>query len=276
MKKIKAQILFPCVLLAILCGCSAAIPSQVPPPSFSAEEEKPPSEPTANGLPPSSSESVNESEQENGQLVFSHDAIENEVTPYQFLYLLCGNAAELSFTYTVLHPTAANTETRLFQRKGDISVECYPAQDMNGNLVSVRELEMGEKVHYILDESKIIRTYLAPAEDFLLYRMLEAAEAALACGVNEDGSMLYACSLSFGQDETMRYNYRFFMQDGTLKKLTVALDDTPETIYVFSEFQQDITDEAAFTYPKGYAEQVFDYGYTEDSMPPWWEIGNEE
>ncbi|HOO27510.1 MAG TPA: hypothetical protein PLU43_03525, partial [Lachnospiraceae bacterium] len=67
----------------------------------------------------------------------------------------------------------------------------------------------------------------------------------------------------------------FYMMDGMLKKLTVALGETDETVYEFSEFKQEITDPAAFSYPEEYTEESFDYVYSGESMPPWWEIGND-
>ncbi len=200
---------------------------------------------------------------------------ENEVTPYQLLYLMYGNAEELEFRYTVTRPDSKKEELHFFQRKGEASVDSFITQDMNGNDVSVREVEMDGKVHYIMDNEKIIKTYLAPAEDFLLYQMIEASKTTLERSVEEDGYMLYEYHLPFIQDETIQYEYCFYMKDNLLKKLTVSLDDKNEVTYEFSEFQQEITDTDPFKYPMDYAEENYDYSYNWEYMPPWWEIGND-
>ncbi|MDD4844617.1 MAG: hypothetical protein PHU31_09840 [Anaerotignum sp.] len=201
---------------------------------------------------------------------------ENEVTPYQLLYLMCGNAQELEFHYTVTRPDSKKEEIHFFQRKGEVSVDSFITQDMNGNDVFVRELEMDGKVHYIMDNEKVIKTYLAPAEDFLLYQMIEASQTTLERSAEEEGYMLYEYRLPFIQDETIQYQYCFFMKDNLLKKLTVSLGDKNEVTYEFTEFQQEITDAAAFHYPMDYAEESYDYSYNWEYMPPWWEIGNDQ
>jgi len=200
---------------------------------------------------------------------------ENEVTPYQLLYLMSGNAEELEFHYTVTRPDSKKAELHFFQRKGEASVDSFITQDMNGNDVSVRELEMDGKVHYIMDDEKSIKTYLAPAEDFLLYQMIEASKTTLERSAEEDGYMLYAYRLPFIQDETLQYEYCFYMKDNLLKKLTVSLGKKNEVTYEFTEFQQEITDTVQFKYPMDYAEESYDYSYNWEYMPPWWEIGND-
>lgn len=193
----------------------------------------------------------------------------DEVTPYQFLYLICGNAEKLFFTYTATQPDSDSKDVRSFQKMGDKSVESFKAKDMSGKTVSVRVLEVPEKVHYIMDESKAVKTYLAPA-DFLLYRMTEAAKTAPDRAVEQDSYMLFEHSLTFGQEESLSYLYSFYMKDGVLKKLTVALGDKKPVNYEFSDFEQEITDTSAFEYPQGYNEENFDYPYTGENLPPWW------
>lgn len=208
---------------------------------------------------------------------------DNDVTPYQFLYLMRGNAEELSFRCTVLNhgaddlnPDSDDLQTRHFQKRGDVCIESFTALDMNGNLISVRELETDGKVCYILDDSKIVKIYLAPAEDFLMYQMLTAAETMPTGIVREGEYVIYEHRLYPVQDEDLYLDYSFFMQNGVLKKLTVALNGAEETSYYFSDFQQTISDQTAFLYPEGYLEEAFDYGYTGEHAPPWWEIGNDE
>lgn len=201
------------------------------------------------------------------------EAETNEITPYQFLNLICANAEELSFTYSII---GTDAPTATFQREGDVSVESFIAHDMNDNPVSVRELEKDGKVHYIMDESKIIKTYLGPAEDFLLYQMLAAASTSSDLAVEAEDYYLYEYSLPFVQDENLNYKYRFYMRDGMLKKLTIALGEEEGVTYEFSRFQQELIDSTAFKYPEGYAEEEFYHTYTGEHMPPWWEIGNDQ
>ena len=198
-----------------------------------------------------------------------------EITPYQYLNLFCGNAEELSFSYRVTDSQTNQTKTGMFQKKGDDSVASFTTKDMNENSVSVRELERNGKVYYIMDDSKLVKTYLAPAADFLLYEMMTAAETAPARISKEGAYSLYEYRLPFVQDESVKVKYCFFMQGGALKKMTVATGDAPATTYEFSEFKQELLDSTAFVYPQDYRTENYDYIYSGDFMPPWWEIGND-
>ncbi|MGI6751986.1 MAG: hypothetical protein ACOX4U_05125 [Anaerovoracaceae bacterium] len=203
-----------------------------------------------------------------------HDNPESdEITPYTFLHLICGNAEELSFTCFV---EGAGRNTLTFQIKGDEAVETFVAKDMNGNPVSVRVIEKDGKVHYIMDDSKIIKIYLSPAEDFLLFRMLAAVNTLPDLTTEIDGYYLYEHSLPFVQDESMQYKYIFYMKDGVLKKLTISLRDEDTVTYQFSDFRQELLDATAFEIPEGYIKEEFSYTNTGEHMPPWWEIGNDE
>lgn len=197
----------------------------------------------------------------------------DDVTPYTFLNLICGNAEVLSFTYATEH---ADSNPVTFQKTENASVESYAKNDMHGNPVSVRELEKDGKVHYIMDDFKIIKTYLAPAEDFLFYKMLEAADSVPGLTAKVDGHYLYEYGLPFEHDENTQDKYSFYMKDGTLKKLTISLGDTSAVTYRFSDFRQELIDAAALEFPQKYDELEFSYPYTGEHVPPWWEIGNDE
>lgn len=201
---------------------------------------------------------------------------EDDITPYQLLYFIWGNGEEISFSYAITRGHSQWVETHFFQRKGEASVDSFTTHDMNGNEVSVREVEKDGKVHYILDDSKHIKTYLAPAEDFLIYRMIIASKTPLKRGVEEDGYLLYEYTLPFEQDETMEYKYCFYMKDNILRKLTVSLGDGEGVTYTFTAFQQAIADTAAFELPLDYVEENYNDSYTWETMPPWWEVGNDE
>ncbi len=196
------------------------------------------------------------------------------VTPYQYLCLFCANAEELSFSYTISRSGLDDVETRRFQRMGDNAVECFSAWDKNGNVVLVRELETNGKVHYILDNKKVIKTYLAPAEDFLLYQMMRAAETPCVRVLEENGYALH--EHAFIQEEETQYQYCFYMKDGNLQSLTINSRDTECTAYEFSEFLQETSDPAAFAYPSDYVQESYDYVYTGNTIPPWWETANEK
>lgn len=198
------------------------------------------------------------------------------VTPYQFLFMICGNAEELSFTYGSEGSGGEVAMNYLFQRRGLTSVATFKALDMNGNTVAIRELEKDGKVHYIMDDSGVIRTYLAPAHDYLLYEMIEAAKTTPDRVLDVEGYVYFEHSLPFIHDETMAYHYGFYMKDNTLKKLKLWLDDREPTVYLFSDFEQRLVDPKAFDYPSGYQEASFEYENTGEHMPPWWEIGNDQ
>jgi hypothetical protein len=104
--------------------------------------------------------------------------------------------------------------------------------------------------------------------------MIEASETTLERSEEADGYMLYEYHLPFIQDESIQYQYYFYMKDNLLKILTVSLGDKNEVTYEFTEFQQEVTDAAVFKYPMEYAEESYDYSYNWEYIPPWWEIGN--
>lgn len=256
--RISILVLIMLIVVSLLAGCYS-MPQHQDNTSNTAYPEQ--TDVKENTLPPAA---------DNAALASSES---DEITPYQFLNLICANAETLSFTYSI---AGAGTNTITFQKTGDKAVETYIANDMNENPVSVRELEKDGKVHYIMDDSKIIKTYSAPAEDFLLYRMMTAAKTVPDLASQNDEYFLYEHSLPFEHDESIQYKYRFYMKDGALKKLTISLGDEDGSTYQFSEFQQELLDTKAFEYPKGYTEEKFNYTYTGEHMPPWWEIGNDE
>lgn len=201
---------------------------------------------------------------------------DGDVTPYQFLYFLLGNVEELSFQYEVMRSDTEFIEKHHFQRKGESSVDCFSTKDMNGNTVNVREMEKDNKTHYIMDDTKTVKTYHSPATDFLLYKMITASKTLPDRVVVEGEYMLYEYSMAFEEDEMLEYRFCFYMKNNVLEKVSVFLGDREGDTYKFSDFHQEITDVDAFEYPLGYKEESFDYSYEGDYMPPWWESGNVE
>lgn len=211
----------------------------------------------------------------NEEAVLTETADQNGITPYQFLNLSLGNADDFYFDYTISNHDANRRETGYFQKSGEKCAAVYTARDMNGNSVTVRELEMEGRVFYILDDVKIIKSYLFPAEDFLIYELMDAAATKPQRVYQKDGYHVYEHERLFIQDESIVLNYRFFMQDGTLKKAEYSVDGRVSATYEFSEFRQEIKNEKIFDYPAGYSEEWFYYQYSGENMPPWWEIGND-
>lgn len=219
-------------------------------------------------------EVIDESAEENNLSDFEVDnTVEGEVTPYQFLNLICGNAEQLSFYYR----EEGKEDTKVYlQKSNEEVVVTYYATDMNHNKIKIRELESNGKVHYILDDFKMIKTYEGPAEDILLYRMMEVAKTVPVSALEDDGCMVYEFEFPFIQDEMIIYHYFFYMRNNKLDKLKVQFGETVENTYVFSEFEQEIKEGELFDYPNDYEQEQFNESYNGEHMPPWWEIGNDE
>ena len=268
------QCLLTLTLLGTLFGCSSityypTANSSLEPKSFDSNAIV-----QQNAEATLSSKAAEKSKQLSTDTTLSSFSTNEELTPNQFLNLLCGNAEELAFFYTITDSATGRAETRSFQRLGDTAVECYHAEDMYGNPISVRELEHDGKVHYIMDDYQMVKTYLAPAEDFLLYQMMDIAKGEPSRVLETGECILYEYSLPFAQDECTPYYYCFFMRDGQLQKLTESLGDTPNKTYEFSSFYQEAIDQSAFDEPHNYVSQDFHYSYTGEHMPPWWELTN--
>lgn len=253
------------VLLLLMVGCTMQKndhESGVDPPSGQNEQE---------GTMSNSLESVVTEETESNP-----DEAENRITPYQFLNLFLGNADQFSFGYRIYLHETKQTQSGTFQKTGEDAVARFTTQDMNGNCVTVREMEADGFVHYIMDDARVIKTYLAPAEDYLINELMLVAKTTPSSVVLKDGYDQYEYSLPFEQDHAIHQNYVFFMQDGILKKMTYSVDGFLTRTYEFSEVKQETIDPTAFSYPEGYREEVFEYQFTGEHMPPWWEFGNDE
>jgi len=198
------------------------------------------------------------------------------VTPFQLLNLGLGNAEDFNFDYTFFNHHTNQRETGYFQKSEDKFGAVFTARDMNGNAVSVRELEMDGRVFYIMDNAKQIKSYLFPAEDFLIYELMEAVSGTEKSVSEQEGFQIFEYETPLAQDNGIMLSYRFFMKDGTLKKAECRMDGQISFTYEFSEFRLERTDNKIFEYPTGYSEEWLDYQYLGDTMPPWWDIGNEE
>ncbi len=199
----------------------------------------------------------------------------DQVTPYQFLNLMVGNADEISFSYS---QTVDDTDDVLygsFAMDKKAAAESFMAYDMNGNIVTVRELEKEGMVHYIMQDSERVCTYIGPSDDFLMFQMLEAAKTSPERALWDGEYMLYEHRLYLEEDDEMFDSYLFYMKENTVKKLDVVNTGNYVTHYEFSDFTQEIQDRTVFEIPQGYQEEKFDYQYTYDFMPPWWDVGND-
>ncbi|PKM93227.1 MAG: hypothetical protein CVU84_16945 [Firmicutes bacterium HGW-Firmicutes-1] len=217
-------------------------------------------------------EQVVETEENFKPLAEKEDLSTDKCTPYQFLNLMTGNAEALSFHYIVYTNDRYEGKNGSFYKMGDKSVVIFQADNMKGDESGIRELEMEGHVHYIMDDYKMIKSYLAPAEDFLLYEMMDATNNTPSTVVSEEDYIIYEYRLPFVQDVEQQIIYRFFMKENSLKKMEYSINNQATTTYEFSDFLQTITDERVFDYPTGYNEEWYDYINTGENMPPWWEL----
>jgi hypothetical protein len=206
------------------------------------------------------------------------DSHNDSITPYQFLNLMLGNAEQISCHYKVLNCESQEEETASFYKSGEKWATLFTARDMNGRKVTVREMEMDGRVHYIMEETCQVKSYHAPAQDFIIDDMMKAAAAETTRKYEAEGYQIYEHRLPFSQDETITLLYRFYMQNGILKKLEYFIGDTQAYQYEFTDFIQEVRDQSLFEYPRDWHEEWFDYPYSGEHMPPWWEPGkyNEE
>ncbi len=200
----------------------------------------------------------------------------DSITPYQLLNLMAGNAEELSFQYSTYTDNNDKVEKGAFYKMGEKFAAIFETSDMNENEVVVRELEMEGRVHYIIDEYKIVKSYLAPAEDFLLYEMMEIANNTPVKVAKKDECTIYEYSVASEEDAELHIIYRFYIGENVLKKIECSYDNQATKTYEFSEFIQTIKDETVFEYPTGYSEEWYYYTNTGEHMPPWCELGNDE
>lgn len=197
-----------------------------------------------------------------------------QTTPSQFLNLKVGEAENITFEYTVIQNKTEDKDLYSFYKMGEKFAAVFTAKDVNNNIVNVRELEMDGRVFYIMEETKMIKGYLVPVEDYFLYEMMAAADTALINSYEKEGFYIYEYNLPFAQDEVIKLNYRFFMKDNVLIKLEYSIDGSLTKTYEFTKFSQEVNDEKVFEYPAdGYDEEWYSYPYTKEYMPPWWENG---
>lgn len=261
MKKLIYMILVVFVIGAV-CGCNSAEKNDKSENITNEEKAETPSETPDTTETPSETDELQDDE--------------DEVTPYQFLNLFSANADQITFSYVVTYPQENDTQTGTFQKNGDESVQSFTAKNMYGENVSVREIEKNDKVRYIIDEFQITKIYNAPAEDFLLYKMMNAANTEPVKVFEQDGFYVYEHDIPFVQDDNIKIKYCFYMKNGVLSKLTVSYGEMLTAEYEFAEFRQEVVDISEFDEPQGYKEETFDYVYDGEYMPPWWELSKNE
>ncbi len=194
-----------------------------------------------------------------------------DVSPYQLLNLLAGNAQNLSFDYSVYLHETKETETGTFYKKGELAACVFTTRNMKGEPVTVREIERDERVHYVMESDKRVVSYPGWAEDMLFYEMMKAAATTPKSIRSKDRFRIYEYELPFAQDDAITFTYRFFMQDDKLEKLEFCVDDFLQKTYRFSDFRQEEVKQKVFAVPTGYAMTRYDYPYHGEHIPPWWE-----
>lgn len=253
-------------LLLSGCGSAGSLQQQKEPTSTTQAQQTNNSVETSEASPETSTEPETETAEATAESTDDLDSI----TPYQFLNLMVGNAAEISFSYTVYSHETKETGTGAFYRVEDQSAAVFTATDMDGKPITVREVETAGTVCYVMEDTKTIKSYLAPAEDFLLNEMMSTTMTAPESSI-EDGYTLYKYSLPFEQDAQIILEYGFYMKDGVLRKLTYSVDGFLSKTYEFLEFTQEVVDKKVFECPGDYKTVEFDETYTGEHMPPWWE-----
>ena len=199
------------------------------------------------------------------------DDFENNNTPYQLINLMVGNAESISFEYTVNMHETGEIERGSFYKNGEVSAQIFSTKDMYGNSLVVREVERENRVFYIIDETKKIVSYLAPAEDMLLYEVMEACDTSPVKTSKQDEFFIYEYEMPFEQDDSIVFKYRLYIKDNMLKKLELFMAEKLLETYEFQEFIQEVKDQTVFELPEGYHEDWMYYPYSGEHMPPWWE-----
>jgi len=216
-----------------------------------------------------SAETSEEAVQETSQEISEETSQEDTLTPYQYLNLSIGNAEELSFTYKVIDHEMNVENKGAFHRKLEKSVEIIEAYDESGQPIEVRELEYEGFVTFIMDEIQVVKRYPGSADDFLIYRMMQAAMGEPVVS-EKDGYQFYEYKIPYEKDESILLTYAFYMKEGTLKKLDYSVDDFLAKTYEFSAFEQSTKDLNVFEYPENYEIETKDYPFSEEMIPPWW------
>lgn len=194
----------------------------------------------------------------------------DELTPYQLLVLGAGNAEDLTIKYTVSFDS--DTFSGAVYKRGDMLAAVYTAENMYGDELQIREVENGSDVFYVIDDYKKAVRYNAPADDILLYRMIDTvSEESETVEESVDGVVVYSYSRPFVHDDGITEDYRFYMVDGSLESLEVYFDGALTATYDFQVFSQVKPDDALYDIPVSYELVSFDYSYDGGTMPPWWE-----
>ena len=200
----------------------------------------------------------------------NHEDLLNSRTPYQYLNLMIGNADALTFTYRLqLHETG-QTETGTFYCSDGNMAAVFTTQDEQGKSMTVREVESFGTVYYILDQTKTVISYPAPAGDFLLYEMMQIVQAEPSEILDENGGRCYKYVLPLEQDPSVTQEYSFLMRNGNLEELFYAVDGFLAKTYQFSKFEQSAKDETVFTIPADYEKIVHEDMIQDLQIPPWW------
>ncbi len=192
------------------------------------------------------------------------------LSPFQFLNLTTANSDHICFVYKIIRNGNEPEQSSIY-RKGEDILAIFPAAKKDGQRVRVRQLETAGLVYYILDSEKKVFQYRGPARDILLNQMQNIVKDEPVKVFKKDGAMVYEYHQAFEHDDQITLSWQFFMKDGSLSKLEYYFDGKVNTIYEFSGFTQDEPAPDLFMIPEGYEKITFDYVYTGDTMPPWFE-----
>jgi hypothetical protein len=88
---------------------------------------------------------------------------------------------------------------------------------------------------------------------------------------SSEGASVYEYLQPFEHDDEIMLTYAFYMVDDRLARLDYYFDGKKDTSYLFSEFSSNEPDAATFAIPGDYQREDFDYAWTGDTVPPWFE-----
>ena len=194
------------------------------------------------------------------------------ITPYQFLFYQCGNSEYLQFTYTLDTEDAFPVDVYMYESR---IAAYYYQYNMNNDLVFVRQIEKDGNVHYIMDDTKQIKTYMSPATDFMFDYLLNISRNTPKSIENDGETTIFKYMIPANYDENVSIIYQLEMIDQVLVKMTELKNETDQISYLFGNFSTNPFELTVFDVPNDYTQEVFDYIYSGDFMPPWWDVNND-
>ncbi len=190
--------------------------------------------------------------------------------PHSYLSLVVGNADVLSFEYIRTNPETQASFLGQFYKSEGLSGERFEANDQNGEIITITELELPDGVYYVDESKQKVYHYQGLAEDMLLYKLMNITSYAPISIMDATEGKYYIYEIPFEQDTTKNYHYELLMTPNGIKTLDTFLDDQYVSNITFMEFQNIKLDTNFLKIPEAYTLENFDYGVKDINIPPWW------